>query len=97
MLRRTAGILLLPSLLLVASACRRIDAPAAGGDSLVSEDMQPTAAIPASWGNLVTVSSVAHYPDLVQLWFQDSSGNVRMVVFNVDQNRFLNSTQIRRQ
>jgi hypothetical protein len=97
MLRRTAGILVIPSLLLLTSACRRIDAPTARGDALPREDMQPTAAVPASWGNLVSVSSATLYPDLVQLWFQDSSGNVRMAVFNVQTNKLLSSTQIRRQ
>jgi hypothetical protein len=96
MLRRTAGILLLPALLLLAS-CRRIDTPIARGDALPQEPMQPTSAIPASWGNLVSVSSAALYPDLVQLWFQDAGGNLRMAVFNVETNQLLNSTQIRRQ
>ena len=97
MLRRTAGILVIPSLLLLSSSCRRIDAPSARGDFITREEMQPTSAIPASWGNLVSVSSATLYPDLVQLWFQDSSGNVRMAVFNVETNQLLNSTQIRRQ
>jgi hypothetical protein len=97
MLRRTAAILLLPSLLLLLASCRRIDAPATTGDAVPREVMQPTAAIPTNWGSLVSVSSVALYPDLVQLWFQDSGGNVRMAVFNVETNQLLNSTQIRRQ
>ena len=97
MLRRTAGILLIPSLLLLLVSCRRIDAPAVTGDAIPRELMQPNAAVPTNWGNLVSVSSVALYPDLVQLWFQDSSGNVRMAVFNVETNQLLNSTHIRRQ
>ena len=36
-------------------------------------------------------------PDLVQLWFQDSNGNLRMAVFNVETNQLLHTTQIRRQ
>jgi hypothetical protein len=96
MLRRTAGILVIPLLLLTGS-CRRIDAPSATGDAIPKEELQPTSAIPSSWGNLVSVSSATLYPDLVQLWFQDSSGNVRMAVFNVETNQLLNSTQIRRQ
>lgn len=35
--------------------------------------------IPIEYGDLVAVTSMAEYPNWVQLWFQDGDGVIRMV------------------
>jgi hypothetical protein len=42
--------------------------------------------IPTSYGNLISVTSIARYPDWVQLWFQDSEGTIRIVRVMFDDN-----------
>ena len=80
MLRRTRALLVVSALLLALSACQRLDPPAAGTFPL--ESLRGSATIQGSSGNLVGVSTSTKYPDLVQLWFQDGTGNVRMVTYN---------------
>jgi hypothetical protein len=95
MLRRTRALLVVSALLLALSACQRLDMPAAG--TFPRESLRGSATIQGSWGNLVGVSNSAIYPDLVQLWFQDGSGNVRIVTYSLPNNQLLNAIEIRRQ
>lgn len=95
MVRRTRGLLVVSALFVALSACQRLDAPVAG--TFKPESLRGSTTIQAGWGNLVGVSNSALYPDLVQLWFQDGSGNLRMVVYSVANNELLNSIEIRRQ
>lgn len=96
MSRRTFGVLLVLALVLLLPACKLPErsisqAGAAPNEALVAADK-----IPAAWGNLVAVSSVAEYPDLVQMWFQDDQKNVRMVVFQVPTGQLVNAKLLRR-
>jgi hypothetical protein len=95
MRRRIGGILVLLALVLVIPSCSRLEPPAAG--NLPRETLREATTLPADWGNLVSVTSSAMYPDLLQLWFQDSAGNVRMVVYSLPNSQFLHVTLIRRQ
>ena len=52
--------------------------------------------IPAAWGRLAGVSSVAQYPDLIQLWFEDDSGVVRVAVFRATTGELINARRIAR-
>jgi hypothetical protein len=52
--------------------------------------------VPAAWGDLVAVSSIGDYPDLVQLYFQDEQKTVRQVVMRVKTGELLNTFVIRR-
>ncbi len=96
MLRRTVVVLLLAVVVFSIPACRRLESPAAGG-GLPHQTLLNAATLPADWGNLVSVTNAASYPDLLQLWFQDRDGNVRMVVFRVTTSEFLHVTLVRRQ
>ena len=51
-------------------------------------------ALPASWGKLISVSSVSQYPSWVQLWFQDNYGNVYMIPYNIESNTFKKSYRL---
>jgi len=52
--------------------------------------------VPAAWGDLVAVSSIGDYPDLVQLYFQDEQKVVRQVVMRVKTGELLTTFVIRR-
>ncbi|OGC91384.1 MAG: hypothetical protein A2W25_04435 [candidate division Zixibacteria bacterium RBG_16_53_22] len=60
-------------LCLVILACERMAPP------ISSEEFIDLASIPASYGSLVSVSTIPAYPEWVQLWFQDSVGTIRVV------------------
>ena len=93
MLRRTAVILALCALVLSIPACARIEPQG----RFPREASLTATSIAADWGNLVAASTSAEQPDLTQLWFQDASGNIRMVLYNVRDNTLLNVTLFRRQ
>jgi hypothetical protein len=42
------------------------------------------------------VSSIADYTDLVQLWFEDGGGAIRIVVFRVSTGELLSARRISR-
>lgn len=58
-------------------------------ENLVEEKLPENGSIPMKYGNLVSVSSVAKYPDFLQLWFQNENGDLRMVRYIVSKNCFL--------
>ena len=94
MSRRVIGVLLILALVALMPACQKLsNAPTTG---VAKEVLRTPASIPPEWGRLVGVSSTALYPDLVQLWFQDDSLNVRMVVFSVQTGQLLNANLIPR-
>ncbi len=91
MLRRVTGILALSMLVLLLPSCAKLESstPQAGGVAV--EKLERATSIPAEWGNLISVSSVSAFPDLLQLWFQDREGIVRMVVFDASKNLLLHA------
>ncbi len=94
MSRRIVGVLLILALVALMPACQKLPtAPKAG---VAKEVLRTPASIPPEWGRLVGVSSAPQYPDLVQLWFQDDSLNVRMVVFSVATGELWNASLIPR-
>lgn len=98
MSRRIVGVLLVmtvASLMLVLS-CTKLEVPANVSARVAQDVLTRPNAIPAAWGSLVAVSTVPAYPDLVQLWFQDQAGAVRMVAFRVSTQEILNARVIER-
>jgi hypothetical protein len=96
MLKRIAGYLILLAVVLVLPSCRQIQGSGSAGGGPQAETLAAPDAIQADWGNLVAVSSVAQYPDLAQLWFQDRDANIRVVVYNTTTNQLLHAKLIRR-
>jgi hypothetical protein len=96
MLGRTAGALLLAAAVCSVVSCRKIETPT-GAAAIPSQSLRGTTSIPANWGQLVSVSSETTNPDLVQLWFQDNSGTIRMVVYRLKTGELLNVRLFRRQ
>ncbi|MCK7489830.1 MAG: hypothetical protein MZU79_06090 [Anaerotruncus sp.] len=48
---------------------------------LVLEKLSQPDAIPAMWGQVVFVSSVAGQADWAQIWLQDDEGTIRIVPY----------------
>jgi hypothetical protein len=96
MLRRTAGILALSVLVVLVPSCTRLPGPSPSLPSLADEQVPAGGVIPEGWGSLVAVSSATGFPDLVQLWFQDREGTVRMAVLNLSTHRIITARLIRR-
>ena len=84
MSRQTGIWLLVVALLLPTLSCTKLsDRPAPKGVVVGSEKLPVLDSIPPEWGKLVSVTSNTAYPGWFQLWFEDESGTVRMVLFNL--------------
>lgn len=94
MSHRILAVLLTLTLVALMPACQKLPATPKAG--VAKEVLRTPASIPPEWGRLVGVSSAPQYPGLVQLWFQDDSLNVRMVVFSVQTGELLNASLIPR-
>ena len=86
MSRRFLACLGVCVVLLAGASCTRLGAPGPGEQPLVLQTLTRTDSIPAAWGKLVSVSSSPGIADLVQLWFQDDAGIIRMAHYNVKDN-----------
>jgi hypothetical protein len=93
---RLAGVLVLGATVLAAASCARISTPTVAAGGIPTERLTSRDIVPAEWGELVSVSSVAEYPDLAQLWFRATDGSVRYVVVSLRRQEILNAHVIRR-
>lgn len=86
--KRTCFVVIV--LLLLSSACTRLPGPAPleEGDITI-ERLAESNSIPATWGNLVSVSHRPDFEHIFQLWFQDDDGNIRMIPYNMNSSRLL--------
>jgi hypothetical protein len=76
--------------------CRPLGPPDVKTRAAAVEDLTSGDAIPASWGRLAGVSSAGQYPDLVQLWFEDHDGVVRVAVYRVTTGELIHARRIAR-
>ncbi len=73
-MRRVCSLILTISVLILANvSCTQVQPPA---DTNVVSNL---AGLPTAYGELVSVTTAAQYPDWSQLWFVDDEGNIRMV------------------
>lgn len=93
---RLAGALALVLAALFAGSCAKISTPTAAPGGIPAESVASRSTVPAEWGDLVSVSSVAEYPELAQLWFQAADGTVRYAVISLRTQEILNAHAIRR-
>jgi hypothetical protein len=84
MIGKTIKCLLGMFLVIMLLSCQKIPEPGNFG----MEVLKLGSAIPLSWGNLISVTSVDENTEHVQLWFQDKEGNIYLSVYNVAKNRF---------
>jgi hypothetical protein len=80
MSRTATGLALVLALALTVTGCQKLSDPWSGGGQLPAATLSRPDAIPSAWGDLVSVSAVSQYPDLLQLWFQDDQKVIRVVV-----------------
>jgi hypothetical protein len=69
-------------------SCQRLNPQPAGLDRV---DLK---AIPASYGNLISVTTIPTYPDWVQMWFQDNTGTIRIIRVSFTENQMLSDIRI---
>jgi hypothetical protein len=86
MSHRFLGCLVVGVVLIAGASCTRLGEPASGEQTLALQTLTKTDSIPAAWGKLVSVSNSPGIADLVQLWFQDDAGIIRMAHYNVKDN-----------
>lgn len=71
-------------LILLASSCAKLgEQPCPKPESIQVVTLPSVDSVPREWGNLISVSSVPDYPDLLQLWFQGEDGTIHMAPYNV--------------
>ena len=89
MLSRKGVILCLLIIVLFPLSCTKLDqVTTIGTSSLAMEELPGDGSIPADYGNLISVSSLDQYPTMVQLWFQNEDGDLRMVQYSFKYNHF---------
>jgi hypothetical protein len=93
---RLAGALVFVALALLVTSCAKISEPTAVPGGIPEETLASRGTLPAAWGDLVSVSSVSEYPELVQLWFRGTDGTVRYAVVSLRTHEILNAHVIRR-
>ena len=82
---RTRGWLAL-ALAAGAGACQKIPDHRLTGP--IRRDPVPdSTAIPAAWGKLVSVTVNPAFTDVFQLWLQDSTGRIHIVVYQAEAHR----------
>ena len=94
--QRVAGILVLVIGAQLTATCAKLAAPTATPGGIPAEVLAVHDTVPLEWGSLVSVSSAAEYPNLVQLWFQDREGTIRYVVMSLRTHELRNAHVIRR-
>jgi hypothetical protein len=65
-------------------SCQRISSEPSGVNLV---DLK---SIPASYGDLISVTSIPAYPEWVQMWFQDNTGTIRIIRVSFSDNRMVN-------
>jgi hypothetical protein len=85
-MHRLATPLVVSLALLAPLACARISNPPRGAPGeLETESLTMADTLPLAWGKLV---SVTPSDQVDRLWFQNDSGEIRIVTYIHDQNRF---------
>ena len=77
----------------IVSCTRLPEAPDQAKGTLRTEKLPALDSVPLAWGNLSAVTTSPEHPKWFQLWFQDESGNIRMVAFKLE-NRTLSSNAV---
>lgn len=71
------------SLVFVLSCARLEEEQVSESPSLGTQPLPAPDSVPLEWGKMVSVTTTPVYREWFQLWFQDESGQVRIVAYNV--------------
>ncbi len=96
MVRKTLTFVVGMFLIVLLLSCAKLPETPTGKEAgLGMEVLQLGDTIPLNWGNLIAVnssitvaSSNGQYTKEVQLWFLDKEGNIHMILYDVEFNRF---------
>ncbi len=95
MLNRITLCLIMTFLVLINFSCTKLtEEKPVKEENIVVEKLPDKDSIPASWGKLVSVSSSPDVSRWVQLWFEDKEGNIRMIDYNIIQNRLARHAKV---
>ncbi len=95
MLRRWEISLLAMVLLLPSLTCTRLpEAPRPENVTLGTEELPALDSIPSGWGRLVAATTTPVYQGMIQLWFADENGKVRMVPFNIQTSQLVRNAVV---
>ena len=94
-MNRSIGLLAVAALIAALCACAPIPGSEVDeADSLPVLQLPDTRTIPAEWGSLASVSNSSKYPDVFQLWFENESGEIHLVVFDNKSRTLLTSSRV---
>ncbi len=96
MARKTLTILAGMLLVVLLLSCAKLPESPTGKEAGLGMEVLPLGdTIPLNWGNLIAVnssitvaSSSGQYTKEIQLWFLDKEGNIHMILYDVEFNRF---------
>ena len=90
-MKRFTGLILACALLTawVGLGCEPMEPPGADVSQIASQ----LSTIPAEYGELEAVTTVAEYPGWFQLWFEDESGTIRVVRVQLFENLMHNQVK----
>ena len=68
-------------------SCTKIQQPFEKAGGVATENLAQPNSIPLDWGKLISVAISPDFPRTAQLWFQDEKGDVRLVFYDMNQNK----------
>ena len=95
MLSRAGICLIAVVMVLISSSCTKLPEWAGPGEGDITAEALPKAdSIPSEWGNLASTHFNPHIRYRLNLCFQDAEGAVRIVTYDVRDNRFLPNARL---
>ncbi len=89
-MKKLSGLILVCALLTcLGMGCERTTLPAEDTSAITSA----LSTIPAEYGELEAVTSLADYPGWFQLWFEDEAGTIRIVRVQIIENLIHNQVK----
>ena len=74
-------------LIVLQLSCTKIQRPFGKAGGFPTETLAQTNSLPSEFGKLVSVVVSPDFPRTAQLWFQDEKGDVRLVFYDMNQNK----------
>jgi len=84
---RMGGVLLIGFIFL--ASCAKLPPTPAKEGALPVEKLAQTNSVPADWGRLTSATISPDFPRQVQLWFQNDQGEIRLVFYDMPQNKLM--------
>ena len=86
-MRKIFLILIIFSVFLVVWSCQKVAQEADEMGKLERVKLSAVDAVPLEFGKLINVTSLSEYPRIMQMWFEDSAGTIRVVRVSMQLNK----------